>query len=91
MSSRAQCAREVVIALQPVMAFCHKQLSLLNKRVSMQSPAPKLKARGKRQDLTLVAMGLADQTDDILQMAENGYLFFYSLYGPITPWPSGSR
>lgn len=33
------------------MAFCHKKLDLLNKRVSTQSMAPKLKAWGKRQDL----------------------------------------
>jgi len=54
MSACAQGAREVVIALQPVMAVCHKKLGLLNKRVSTQSPAPELKACGKRQDLTLV-------------------------------------
>lgn len=56
MRSCAQGARGAVVALQPVMAFCHKKLGLLNKRVSSQSPAPKLKARGKRQDLTLAVM-----------------------------------
>ena len=53
MRSCAQGARGAVSALQPVMAFCHKNLGLLNKRVSTQSPAPKLKAWGSRQDLAL--------------------------------------
>lgn len=48
----AQGARGAVVALQSVMAFCHKKLGLLDKRVSTQRPAPKLKARGKRLDLT---------------------------------------
>jgi hypothetical protein len=52
MRSCAQGVRGMVIALQPVMAFCHKKLGLLNKRVSTQCSPQKLKARGKRQDLT---------------------------------------
>lgn len=42
MRSCAQGARGRVITLQPVMAFCHKKLGLLNKRVSTQCLAPKL-------------------------------------------------
>ena len=59
MRSCAQGARRVVVAtLQAVMAFCHKKLGSLNKRVPAQSPAPKLKAWGKRQYLPLAACHL---------------------------------
>ncbi|MFP5505103.1 MAG: hypothetical protein ACLGH6_02820 [Gammaproteobacteria bacterium] len=43
-------------ALHHVLAFCHKKLGLLNKRVAAQSLAPKLKAWGKRQDLALLPL-----------------------------------
>ena len=53
MRSCAQGARGVVVALQPVLAFCHKTFALLSEGVSTQRPAPKLKAWGKRQYLSL--------------------------------------
>lgn len=55
MRSCAQGVRGVVIALYRLVLFCHIKLGLLNKRVSMQPPAPKHKAWGKRQDLTMAA------------------------------------
>lgn len=51
MSACAQGVRGVVIALYRLVLFCHIKLGLLNKRVSMQPPAPKHKAWGKRQGL----------------------------------------
>jgi len=53
MRSCTQGAREAVIALHCLVAFCHKKLGLLNKHVLAERPAPKLKVWGKRQDLTL--------------------------------------
>ena len=58
MSACAQGACGIVVALQPVMAFCHMKLGLLNKRLSTRSPAPTLKACGKRQDLTLAVLAV---------------------------------
>ena len=55
MRSCAQGARGVVIALQPVMAFCHKNLGLLNKRVSTQ-PGSKTQGMGQKARLTLAAL-----------------------------------
>ncbi len=49
MRSCAQDVRGAVITLQPVMAFCHKKLGLLNKRVSTVDAELVAKTQGMGQ------------------------------------------